>query len=82
MTERSPTFPERLVRTILALGLLLAPTSTLACTLCHSLPALTIRARILGPDLSWNVAAMLLPLFLLGAIVAIVCYEPDRGAGA
>jgi hypothetical protein len=60
-------------------GLLLAllvPTPALACTLCHSPQAASVRERLLAPDLWWNGCAVALPLVLLLSVVALVLREP------
>ena len=61
-----------------AIGLALLPKPAMACTLCHSAQATSVRTRLLGPDLLWNLAAILLPLAGLLAIVALVLCEPAK----
>ena len=61
-----------------AVAWLFLATPAFACTLCHSEPALSVRARLMEPDLAWNVATILLPLTGLLAIVAWVAYEPKK----
>ena len=60
---------------ILALATLL-PVPALACTLCHSPQAASVRERLLAPDLWWNACAVALPLMLLLSVVALVVREP------
>lgn len=54
----------------------------MACTLCNSSQAMSVRARLLEPDLLWNAAAILLPLLGLLAIIALAVREPTRSAEA
>ena len=56
----------------------LLPSSAKACTLCHSAQAISVRERLLGPDLALNLAAILLPVTALLAIVALVARDPER----
>jgi len=65
----------RLLRLILAIGVM-TPTQVLACTLCDSPQATSIRARLLQPDLWFNLCAIALPIALLASIVAVVHFDP------
>ena len=56
------------------------PGWAVACTLCNSRQAVSIRARLFEGDLWWNAAAVLLPISLLLLLVAAVAREP-RGRG-
>ncbi|MGK6325128.1 hypothetical protein ACMGDM_18845 [Sphingomonas sp. DT-51] len=56
----------------------LLPSPAAACTLCHSAPAISVRERLLSPDLASNLAAILLPVTALLAIVALVARDPER----
>lgn len=60
---------------IVALGAM-TPAEVFACTLCHSPQATLIRARLLQPDLWFNVCAIALPIALLASIVAVVHFDP------
>jgi hypothetical protein len=53
-----------------------------ACTLCPSAQAISIRARLFGPDLWANLAAVSLPLLLLLAIIARIAREPRGPEGS
>jgi hypothetical protein len=55
---------------------LLVSTPALACTLCHSPQAASVRERLLAPDLWWNGCAVALPLVFLLSVVALVLREP------
>ena len=54
----------------------LLPVPALACSLCHSPQAASVRERLLAPDLWWNACAVALPLMLLLSVVALVVREP------
>ncbi len=55
------------------------PAQGFACTLCHSPQAVSVRARLLQPDLWFNLCAVLLPLALLAWTVGMVAIGPrDR----
>ncbi|GEM_PF-6513945 len=69
------------VRASAAAASLTGAGSAAACTLCHSSQAISIRARLLGPDLLWNLAAVVLPLTLLLAVIVLVLHEPAIGEG-
>lgn len=56
----------------------LLPVPALACTLCHSPQATSVRERLLAGDLWWNACAVALPLTLLLAVVALVLREPEE----
>ncbi|MCC2975455.1 hypothetical protein LK533_02055 [Sphingomonas sp. PL-96] len=56
----------------------LPPAPALACTLCHSPQAVSVRERLLSPDLWWNACAVVLPLLFLLALVALVLREPGE----
>jgi hypothetical protein len=66
-----------LARVCAALLLALLPSPAAACTLCHSARAISVRERLLGPDLTSNLAAILLPVTALLAIVALLARDPD-----
>jgi hypothetical protein len=65
----------QLLRLILVIGAMI-PTEVLACTLCDSPQATSIRARLLQPDLWFNLCAIALPIALLASIVAVVHFDP------
>jgi predicted permease len=65
-----------------AVVLLLLPVPALACTLCQSAQAASIRDRLMAPDLWWNACAIILPLSLLLAVVALVLREPETPGAA
>ena len=65
----------RLLRLALALTLA-APVDAFACTLCGSPQAISVRARLLQPDLWFNLFAVALPLVLLGLVVAFARRDP------
>jgi hypothetical protein len=48
-----------------------------ACTLCDSVQAMSVRARLLAHDLWWNACAVALPLVLLLVVIGWIAYEPD-----
>ena len=52
------------------------PAQGFACTLCHSPQAVSVRARLLQPDLWFNLCAILLPLALLAWTVGMVAVGP------
>lgn len=52
-----------------------------ACTLCHSPQAVSVRARLLQSDLWSNLFMVVLPIALLGWIIAMVAHGPAGGAG-
>ena len=52
------------------------PAQAFACTLCDSVQAISVRARLLQPDLWLNLGAILLPLALLTGILVIVARVP------
>jgi hypothetical protein len=56
--------------------LALFPAPALACTLCHSPQAASVRERLLSPDLWWNACALVLPLLFLLTVLAAVVREP------
>ncbi|MBB3911142.1 hypothetical protein [Sphingomonas desiccabilis] len=56
----------------------LLPMPALACTLCHSPQAASVRERLLAADLWWNACAVALPLMLLLSVVALVVREPGK----
>jgi hypothetical protein len=53
------------------------PAQALACTLCDSSQAASVRARLLQPDVWLNLGAILLPLALLAGILVMVARNPD-----
>jgi hypothetical protein len=53
------------------------PAQAVACTLCDSIQATSVRARLLQPDLWLNLGAILLPLALLAGILMTVARNPD-----
>jgi hypothetical protein len=55
------------------------PAQAFACTLCDSAQAVSVRARLLQPDLWFNLCAVLVPLALFAAVVALVARHPARG---
>jgi hypothetical protein len=59
---------------------LLFPVPALACTLCRSAQATSIRERLLAPDLWWNACAIVLPLLLLLSLVTLAAREPATGS--
>ena len=52
------------------------PARAIACTLCDSVQAVSVRARLLQPDLWLNLGAILLPLIMLMGILAVVARDP------
>jgi hypothetical protein len=62
-------------------GSLACASPAAACTLCHSVQATSIRARLFGPDLLWTLSAVMLPLALLLCILALVLREPPAEVG-
>ena len=52
------------------------PARGFACTLCHSAQAVSVRARLLQPDLWFNLCAVLLPLALLAWAIGMVAIGP------
>ena len=64
------------IRTAAALGLLALPGAAMACTLCDSAQAVSIRQRLFDGELWRNGAAVLLPIALLLLIVAAVGRDP------
>ena len=69
---------KHLVWTGVAALVSLSPAPALACTLCHSPQAASVRERLLSPDLWWNACAVALPLLFLLAVVALVVREPGE----
>ncbi|SFR81889.1 hypothetical protein [Sphingomonas jatrophae] len=59
----------------LLVPLALTPLPAAACTLCRSDAAEAIRARLVAPDLAWNLCVTAIPLLLLLAIIAAVARE-------
>lgn len=52
------------------------PVPAAACILCHSPQSISVRARLLQPDLWLNLGAVALPLAVMAWIVALVCLGP------
>ena len=65
----------RPLRLLLAVSVL-QPAEVFACTLCHTPQATSIRARLLQPDLWFNLCAVALPIALLASIVAVIHFGP------
>lgn len=88
MRRTDPASHDPATRRLRARGLslaalaLLASTASpaLACTLCYSRQAATLRERLSGADMLWNLCALALPLLLLTAIVALIAREPVAGS--
>jgi hypothetical protein len=70
--------PKHLVWTGIVVLVSLSPAPALACTLCHSPQAASVRERLLSPDLWWNACAVALPILFLLAVVALVVREPGE----
>jgi ABC-type phosphate transport system auxiliary subunit len=56
------------------------PAQALACTLCDSGQAISVRARLLQPDLWLNLGAVGLPLVMLAGVIALVAHDPRGGS--
>jgi len=63
------------MRLVLRLAMIVVgawPVRGFACTMCHSPQAVSVRARLLQPDLWFNLCATLLPLLLLAWMIGMV----------
>ena len=81
MGSTTKPLPASVRMSVTALFALLAGPA-MACTLCNSTQAMSVRARLLEPDLLWNAAAIMLPLLGLLAIIALAVREPAMPSDA
>ncbi|RYG50256.1 MAG: hypothetical protein EOO01_11120 [Chitinophagaceae bacterium] len=65
------------MKSALLIALISLPGFIRACPICNSLTGNAIRASVLGPDLWFNLAVLILP-FAIFAIVAAIMYYGIR----
>ena len=84
LTARVPVRPIGWRRASIAAAMALVgwPGVAIACTLCGSPQAVSVRTLLFGSDWWWTGAAVLLPLPILLSIVAAVSHEPRKRGGA
>ena len=63
-------------RTTFITAATMGPFPLFACTLCDSAQAVSVRARLVQPDLWLTLCAIMAPLALLAGIIALIAHDP------